>query len=78
MLVSQNEEISKLSSIINELNSSIICLTETIKSLQSSVTNHSSANTDIEGTSQPQPTTNKANNVVGNAQGDHNRSIWNR
>jgi len=59
MLVSQNNEISKLSNVINELNSSITCLTETIKALQPSVTSHSSTNTDTNSTTQPEPSHNK-------------------
>ena len=57
MLVSQNKEISKLANIIKDLNSSIVSLTETITSLQFSVTKQSStsdqtanATTDITAT----------------------------
>ena len=40
MMVSQNNEISKLANIIKDLNSAIISLTETITSLKSSVTKY--------------------------------------
>lgn len=43
MLVSQNNEISKLAGIIKDLNSSIVSLTETITLLQSSVTKKSTS-----------------------------------
>ena len=50
MLVSQSNEMSKLSNIITELNSAITSLTGTIKSLQSSVTNQPSITTDTNNT----------------------------
>ena len=40
MMVSQNNEISKLANTIKDLNSAIISLTETITSLKSSVTKY--------------------------------------
>ena len=40
MMVSQNNEISKLANIIKDLNCAIISLTETITSLKSSVTKY--------------------------------------
>ena len=74
MLVNQNKEISKLSNIINELNSSVTCLTETIKALQSSVTSHSSS-TDTDSTTQPGPSDNKGNKVADHAQGDRKFNV---
>lgn len=73
MQVSQSNEISRLSNILNELNSSITCLTETIKSLQTSVTNHSSENTN--SLSQPEFTINKAGKVNDYGQGDRKFNV---
>jgi len=74
MLVNQSNEISKLSTIINDLNSAIVSLTETIKSFQSSATNQSS-NSNHSGSSQPEPITNKVNKVVEQAQSDRKFNI---
>ena len=75
MLVSQSNEISKLSNIITELNSAITSLTGTIKSLQSSVTNQPSMTTDTNNISQSEPTTSKVNKVEDQVQGDRKFNV---
>ena len=65
----------RLSNILNELNFSITCLTETMKSLQTSVTNQTLENTATNSLSQSESAINKVGKMNDHGQGDRKFNV---